>query len=82
MDYNKLFLNDSCETEHKIIGLFTILTCFFLGLDCMLSCGNNRRLDTLEAENKTLKNIILKTVDRTLVRMMKNGNSSENFEDY
>lgn len=84
MDYEQFFppmQNDNCVAEHKIIGLVTVLTCLYVTLDCLMSCVQNKRVYTLETENKTLKSIILNSVDRTLIRMMKNGNNSETSEE-
>lgn len=84
MDYEQFFpsiQNDNCVAEQKIVGLVTVLTCLYVTLDCLMSCVHSRRVHTLETENKTLKGIILNSVDRTLIRMMKNGNNSDTNEE-
>lgn len=79
MDYDQFFVKqeNTCAAEHRIIGLFTIVTVFSLLIDLVSCCRTNQKLQNLQNENESLKSLILKSVDKAFVRMMKNGNDSE-----
>lgn len=80
MDYEQFFppqTTNECGREHRIIGFFVFVTVVSILVDVVSYCRTNRKLRDLQNENESLKSLILKTVDRTLVRMMKNGNDSD-----
>ena len=73
MDYEQFFpkqMEPQCERERFIIGVFTVLTLVCLLTDCINIRNKNRKLTTLQTENETLKSIILKSMERSLLRMM------------
>lgn len=78
MDYEQFFTN---TTDHKcdnqIRMTILVMTLVYVILDVTLMCKAKRRMNDMKKENETLKNVILKSVDRALMRMMKNGNDSE-----
>lgn len=80
MDYNQFIPKnaDGCDCSNHIRGTIILFLMVSLVIDCVTSCSRARKVYRLEHENNTLKEIILKTVDKTLVRMMKNGNNIEN----
>ena len=71
MNYEQFFTIDNynCYSQIKIavIGI----ACLSLLADCVYSC---RERNKLNLENKTLKNIISKSIERTIIRNLKNGN--------
>jgi hypothetical protein len=79
MDYDQFFpkQDTKCDCSDQIrvtvflIGLVVVL------VDSIAECGRARKLKKLENENETLKSVLLKTVDRILIRMMKNGIPSD-----
>lgn len=74
MDYEQFFPKQEvkCEDCGNIVrGVLVVMTVLSLLIDCISSCKNKRKIHALETENKTLKSIILKSVDRALVKMMK-----------
>lgn len=79
MDYEQFIVkqDDTCATEHRIIGLFAVATVFSILVDLVSCCRTNRKIRDLQNENESLKSLILKSVDKVFVRMMKNGNNSE-----
>lgn len=77
-DYPFVLQDNTCATEHRIIGLFTILTVACLASVCASTCATSREIESLKNENETLKSLILKSIDKVLLRMMKNGSTSDN----
>lgn len=78
MEYEQFFsyqMNDKCNYENTIIMILGSIILLSLLFDCISECKSRRRLTN---ENETLKTIIVKSVDRTLIKMMKNGNDEEN----
>lgn len=77
MDYEQFVEKDNNHTcDNQIRMTILVMTAIYLILDLTLMCKANRREKALKQENETLKNVILKSVDRVFVRMMKNGNDS------
>lgn len=73
MDYEQFFpkkVMKECADEHYIIGLFTIMTAVYILIDCVYMCSASRKMKTLRDENETLKSIVLKSMERGLLRMM------------
>jgi hypothetical protein len=85
MDYDQFIPNqpveEKCDCSNHIRGTFVVLLLISLLYDCVTSCRRNRKIERLKNENKTLKNLILASVDKALVKMMKNGNDSESEHD-
>jgi hypothetical protein len=80
MDFDELFTEQKvvdCSREHRIIGIILILNLVSLLVDCVSACKRYTEIKFLKQENETLKSIILKSVDKAFLRMMKNGNDSE-----
>ena len=81
MEYEQFFsyqTDNKCQYENGVImilGSIILLTVLF---DCISNCKSRRRLSD---ENETLKTIIVKSVERTLIKMMKNGNDEENYHE-
>jgi len=78
MDYEQFFTTSNehkCDSQIRMTIL--VVTLLYVIIDLTLTCKNNRKVNDLQKENETLKSVILKSVDRALVRMMKNGNDSE-----
>lgn len=78
MEYEQFFTNieqPKCVSEIRMT--IVIMTILYLILDLTLTCKAKDREVALKKENDTLKSVILKSVDRALIRMMKNGNDSE-----
>ncbi len=61
-----------CEDCGSLVrGVLVIMTVLSLLLDCVSTCRAKRKMNTLQTENETLKSIILKSVDRALVKAIK-----------
>lgn len=73
MEYEQFFTQDSCSCTSQIKVVLIGLSCVALLVDCVYSCRERGRLNT---ENKTLKNIISKSFERTIMRNLKNGYES------
>lgn len=69
--------SDECDCSIHIRGTLILLVILSLIGDCISTCRSRRRLNELETETKTLRSLILTTVDKTLVQMMKNGNNND-----
>lgn len=77
MEYQQFFTQDDCNCYPQIKIAFVGLACVSLLIDCVYSYREKNRLNK---ENKTLKNIISKSFERTIIRSIKNGydlNSSD-----
>jgi hypothetical protein len=80
MDYEQFFTEQKaadCTREHKIIGIILILNLVSVVIDCVSACKRYNEIKSLKQENESLKSMILKSVDRAFIRMMKNGNNPE-----
>lgn len=78
MDYEQFFpKTEQPKCENEIRLTIVVMMILWAILDLTLMCKANYREKALKQENETLKNVILKSVDRALVRMMKNGNENE-----
>lgn len=78
MEYEQFFsyqVNDKCGYENTVIMILGSIILLSLLCDCISECKSRRKLTN---ENETLKTIIVKSVDRTLMNMMKNGIDEEN----
>jgi hypothetical protein len=73
--------SEECDCSAHIRATLILLLVLSLLGDCVSTCKSRRRLVELETENKTLRTLILQTVDKTLVKMMKNGNNVDNNDD-
>ena len=74
MDYKFLVDDTHCNCKGQAIlgGLLTFILITII--DCCYTDRLSNRLRELEYENKSLKNIILTSVDKVLVKLIKNGN--------
>lgn len=72
--------NNECVTEKRIIGLFGFLTVLCITVSCASAYIQTRQMNELTKENRSLKTLILRRLDKAFVRFMKNGNESE--EEY
>lgn len=79
MDYEQFFTTSphDAKCDNQIRLTILVMTLIYVVLDLTLMCKANRRMNAVKQENETLKSVILKSVDRALVRMMKNGNDYE-----
>lgn len=81
MDYKFLDEDMQCNCKGQAI-LGGILTFMLITLiDCCYTNRLSNRVHELEHENKSLKNIILTSVDKVLIRLIKNGNNSEESDE-
>lgn len=80
MNYEEFTYNKK-ETEQCMPYILTTISLIGIGItliNCLCSSRKaNKRTERLEIENSSLKRIILKSVDNTLVKMMKNGYQSD-----
>ncbi len=78
MDYEQFFVKqDDHKCDNHVRMAVAVVTLLYIILDLTLTCGQQRKVKDLQKENQTLKTVILKSVDRALIRMMKNGNDSD-----
>lgn len=82
MEYEQFFqTQDECDCYSSVRTVVIILSLLTLAVDCVTVCKRNRKIAELTNENETLKTIILKSVDKAFIRMMKNGNDNEDSKD-
>lgn len=85
MDYEQFLpkqpIQDKCDCSSHIIGTITICVMFMTLIECIACCKRGKRLIELESENSTLKTVFLTTIERTLIKMMKNGNDIEHVHE-
>jgi hypothetical protein len=82
MDYEQFFAKSEDHTcDNQVRAAILVVTIIYIILDLTLTCKKNRREKMLKQENETLKNVILQSVDRAFVRMMKNGNENDITEE-
>jgi len=83
MDYEQFFPKSEpvCDCSNHIRGTVFLLGLISLVADCIAQCKRRKDIQKLKTENETLKSIIFRSVDRALVKMMKNGNENENDEE-
>jgi hypothetical protein len=74
MNHEFFLGKDNCDCQsHLSFGI--IIAAFVVVLmDCIYSCSTNKHIEEVEAENRTLKGIITTSIDRTLNKLLKNGN--------
>lgn len=80
MDYEQFFPKQemkACEREHTVLGVVGVLTLIYMLVDCIYVCSANQKMKALKNENETLKSIILKSVERNLLRMMHQSTEDE-----
>lgn len=70
MEYEQFFTEDTCNCYPQIKMTLIGISCVAILIDCIYSCSERSRLNK---ENKTLKNIISKSFERTIMRNLKNG---------
>jgi hypothetical protein len=63
-----------CDCSNHIRLTMVLITGLFLLVDCVTSCKRNRKISELTSENETLKSMILTSVEKVIVKLMKNGN--------
>lgn len=77
MDYEQFFAeskNDECNCYNQVKFILLGMSCLALLVDCIYSCKMRRNINELKIENKTLKNVILTSIDQTFTKILKNGN--------
>jgi hypothetical protein len=79
MEYEQFFTTNATTTMDSSYLYVAILGILSLNLmmKCYKTCRKSRRVLQLEQENHTLKSIILQSVDKALVRMLKNGSHDD-----
>lgn len=75
MDYEYFFdnTNKECNCYSRIRVAIAIVSLISLVFDCISQRRAKKQFDVLTAENASLKSIILKSVDNTFSKIMKNG---------
>lgn len=81
MNYEELlgeqyFAEKPCYSHIKVTLL--VVTLLALLVDCVGHCRARCRVRRLEAENETMRSIIMTSLDKTFTRIVKNGYESEN----
>jgi hypothetical protein len=76
MEYEQFFTIDqpnqhACYNEIKLT--LVCVSFVIILIDCFNSCRLKRNIRTLKAENNTLKQVILKSIDHKFSRILKNG---------
>jgi ABC-type transporter Mla MlaB component len=80
MDFEQFFPEvkvSDCDCSNHVQATMVIITGLCLLVDCITSCKRNRKISKLTSENETLKSMILASVEKVILKMMKNGNQSE-----
>jgi hypothetical protein len=73
MDYEQFFSTQTmpeCVHEKFTIGMLTFMIAAYILVDCVAMCNASRKMKSVQDENETLKSIVLKSVERNLLRMM------------
>lgn len=80
MEYDQFFTQEdtSCSCYPQIKLALIGISCVAILIDCVYSCSERNRLNK---ENKTLKNIISKSLERTIMRNLKNGYDIDDSDD-
>jgi hypothetical protein len=80
MDFSDMFYDlpnevpvAECNCRAQVRLALLIATAIVVMVDCITSCRTNRKMNALETENTTLKEIVRKSVDRTITQILKNG---------
>ena len=84
MEYEQFFptQNDNtCNCYGQIKIALVSISCIAVLIDCISSCRMRNKIKKLKKENSTLKNIILKSVDQTFTKILKNGYQIDNSDD-
>jgi hypothetical protein len=87
MDYDQ-FLHkdvpeDSCDCTNKVCLAISLMAIIYLVAECIVhpSQIQKEKIAKLKTENENLRSILMKSVDRAFVRMMKNGNDSDDEDE-
>lgn len=70
-------MNHNCDYIENIKLFNIIFGILMISFSCMWCNSDNKTVRELKKENKTLKNLIYKGIDRVLVESLKNGNDNE-----
>lgn len=83
MEYEQFFQadDDNCNCYNQVKITVIGLTCVIGLISFALSCRDSKRVYKLKIENNTLKDIILKSVDQTFTKILKNGYDIDNSDD-
>ena len=76
MNTNSVFLDDNCTNRYFMGSVLVFVVASFVYCSSL-----HTEISNLQAKNKTLKGIILKTLDRTFVYMLKNGYDADSEND-
>ena len=82
MDFDQFFPTEVqevvCDCTSQVRTTVLLLTAIYVMVDYACSNKNQKeKISQLTAENATLKSVIMKSMNRTFERLMKNGNDSE-----
>ena len=87
MDYEAMFCKyDSsevkeCDCYPQVRVTLLIVTLLALLVDCVGHCRVRYRVKHLEKENETMKSLILTSLDKAFVRIVKNGYGTQNEDE-
>lgn len=70
-----------CNCTQHICVTVLMLTIVNLLINCVYKCQESQKVRHLKRENETLKSMILKSVDNAFMRIMKNGNDTDDEHD-
>lgn len=80
MEYEQFFTTNAITDTNTIylqVAIIGLLSLNLVMKCCLCWCNKRRRMTDLEQENHTLKSIILQSVDKALVNMLKNGSHDD-----
>jgi hypothetical protein len=76
MEYEQFFTTNTIVDTNPIylqVAIVGLLSLNLVMKCCLCWCNKRRHVAKLEQENHTLKSIVLQSVDKALVNMLKNG---------
>lgn len=78
MENSKVIYNQTNECAvHSNVTLIIIIIITMLLFECIYSPTHKEKIEKLEKENNSLKNIIIKSIENAITKQMKNGNDYE-----
>jgi len=83
MDYEQFFPKQTtleCANEKFALGLLAIVSTVYILVDCISMCRSNRKMNDIQHQNETLKEIILKSMELGLIRLMQHS-AEDDHED-
>lgn len=70
-------MNHICDYNENIKLFNIILGIAIISFSCIICSSDNKTIIELKKENKTLKTIMYKSIDKVLLQVLKNGNDIE-----